>query len=74
LPVIFSTTIVLAIYPRGKTYPTSNRAIITLFLSSTPPSVLSIARTPLAPVNNSARGFSLSLCIYPKTAKKMILN
>jgi len=48
LPVIFSTIIVLAIYSRGKVYPISNRAIFALFLSSTPPSVLSVARNSLA--------------------------
>jgi hypothetical protein len=71
LPVIFCTTVVLAIYPvkarltlinrgvfkiarpaplseKGKTTPISNRASITLFLPSTPSSVLSVARNPLA--------------------------
>jgi hypothetical protein len=33
---------------KGKTYPISNRVIITLILSFTPFGVLSIARTPLA--------------------------
>jgi len=33
---------------KDKTYPISNRAIITLILSSTPSSVLSVARNPLA--------------------------
>ena len=33
---------------KGKTTPISNRASITLFLPSTPSSVLSVARNPLA--------------------------
>jgi hypothetical protein len=34
--------------PRSKSYPISNRVIIALFLLSTPPSVLSVARNTLA--------------------------
>jgi hypothetical protein len=48
LPVIFSTVVVVAIYFRGKCFPITNRVIIALFLLSTPSSVLSVARNPLA--------------------------
>lgn len=49
--VIFSTIVSSSWWlptAEGKTYPISNRAVIALFLLSTPSSVFSVARTPLA--------------------------
>jgi len=49
--VIFSTIVSLSWWLltfEGKTYPISNRVVITPFLLPTPSSVLSVAHTPLA--------------------------